>query len=134
MNQEERHRELLRNLLAEYTPLESDKEALVITQQADALDTIQSTENRNLAVERLRYNARRRQEIRLALQRLDAGDYGLCADCEEPIAVKRMQAVPWAERCVTCQETHEREFGHNASDEGGETEEAPVATSWRKAA
>ena len=135
MNQEERYRELLRNLLAEYTPSELDKEALVITQQADELDTIQSSENRNMAVGRLSAHARRRQEIRMAMQRLDAGEYGLCVDCEEPIAVKRLQAVPWAERCVICQEAHEQESAHNPSAEAGEMEEeAPVAKGWSKAA
>ena len=61
MNQEERYRVLLQDLLAEYTPSDIDKEALVITQQADELDTIQSTENRNMAVGRLSAHARRRQ-------------------------------------------------------------------------
>ena len=135
MKQEDRYRELLNDLLAEYTPSEADKEALVITQQADELDTIQSTENRNMAVGRLSAHARRRQEIKLALRRLDAGEYGMCIDCEEPIAVKRLQAVPWAERCVICQEAHERESAHNPSEDAGDADEdAPVTSSWRRAA
>jgi RNA polymerase-binding transcription factor DksA len=135
MNQEERYRVLLQDLLAEYTPSDIDKEALVITQQADELDTIQSTENRNMAVGRLSAHARRRQEIKLALRRLDGGEYGMCVDCEEPIAAKRLQAVPWAERCVICQEAHEREQAHNPSDAAGESEEElPVAGNWRRAA
>lgn len=135
MTQEERGRELLTKLLAEYTPSETDKEALVITQQADEMDTIQSTENRNMAVDRLSAHSRRRQEIRMALKRLDAGEYGLCVDCEEPIAAKRLQAVPWAERCVICQEAHEHQAANNPLDEVGETEQdAPVASGWRRAA
>ena len=39
-----------------------------------------------------------------ALDRLDSGDYGTCLSCEEPIAPKRLQAIPWARYCVTCQE------------------------------
>jgi phage/conjugal plasmid C-4 type zinc finger TraR family protein len=30
-----------------------------------------------------------------------------CDDCECLIPAKRMQAAPWATRCVTCQEEHE---------------------------
>jgi DnaK suppressor protein len=30
-----------------------------------------------------------------ALDRLDAGDYGICLACEEPIAPKRLKAVSW---------------------------------------
>ena len=39
-----------------------------------------------------------------ALDRLDSGDYGICLSCEEEIAPKRLQAIPWARYCVTCQE------------------------------
>ncbi len=39
-----------------------------------------------------------------ALDRLDAGDYGVCLACEQPIPAKRLQAVPWARYCVECQE------------------------------
>ena len=39
-----------------------------------------------------------------ALDRLDAGDYGICLACDEAIAEKRLLALPWARYCVTCQE------------------------------
>ena len=40
-----------------------------------------------------------------ALDRLDTGDYGICVECDEPIAEKRLRALPWARYCVTCQES-----------------------------
>ena len=42
--------------------------------------------------------------IEEALDRLDSGDYGTCLSCDEPIPPKRLNAVPWARYCVTCQE------------------------------
>jgi DnaK suppressor protein len=42
--------------------------------------------------------------IEEALDRLDSGDYGICLSCEEPIPVKRLNAIPWARYCVPCQE------------------------------
>ncbi len=42
--------------------------------------------------------------IEEALDRIEAGDYGICLGCEEPIPAKRLQAVPWAKYCVTCQQ------------------------------
>src|SRR5580693_2984169 len=42
--------------------------------------------------------------IEEALDRIEAGDYGVCLGCEEPIPGKRLQAVPWAKYCVTCQQ------------------------------
>jgi DnaK suppressor protein len=44
------------------------------------------------------------REISDALHRLDHGAYGICMECEEPISAKRLDAVPWARYCVTCQE------------------------------
>jgi len=42
--------------------------------------------------------------IEEALDRLKSGDYGFCLSCEEPIPPKRLNAIPWARYCVTCQE------------------------------
>src|ERR1035441_8007113 len=44
------------------------------------------------------------RQVDEALDRLDAGDYGICLACDEPIAEKRLFALPWARYCVTCQE------------------------------
>jgi len=45
------------------------------------------------------------REISGALHRIDNGSYGICMECEEPISSKRLDAVPWARYCVTCQES-----------------------------
>ena len=39
------------------------------------------------------------QEIDEALGRIEAGSYGLCQHDGEPIAVNRLQALPWARLC-----------------------------------
>jgi DnaK suppressor protein len=44
------------------------------------------------------------REISDALHRVDSDTYGICLECEEPISTKRLNAVPWARYCVTCQE------------------------------
>jgi DnaK suppressor protein len=44
------------------------------------------------------------REISDALHRIDQDTYGICLECEEPISTKRLDAVPWARYCVTCQE------------------------------
>ena len=38
-----------------------------------------------------------------ALARLDAGTFGLCTDCGAAIAAARLQAMPEASRCLSCQ-------------------------------
>lgn len=44
------------------------------------------------------------QQIRKALKRIDNSEYGFCVDCGEPIPLKRLETLPFSERCVACQE------------------------------
>ena len=44
------------------------------------------------------------RQIQEALDRLALGEFGICLACEQPIAPKRLQALPWAKYCVKCQE------------------------------
>jgi DnaK suppressor protein len=62
----------------------------------------------------LRMNGLDYGQLRLveeALDRLDAGDYGICLACEQPIAEKRLRALPWARYCVSCQDIVGLELG-----------------------
>ena len=40
--------------------------------------------------------------IRAALQRLADGSYGRCVTCGEPIAPRRLAALPYATQCIAC--------------------------------
>jgi DnaK suppressor protein len=51
-----------------------------------------------------------------ALDRLEAGDYGICLACEEAIAPKRLLAVPWARYCIKCQDTAGLEMDREITD------------------
>lgn len=54
-------------------------------------------------------NARERlYQSERALERLDAGTYGLCEHCGKPIGKARMQAFPSATLCVECKQKQER--------------------------
>ncbi len=60
----------------------------------------------------LRMNGLDYRQLRMveeALDRLEAGDYGTCLACDEPIAEKRLQALPWARYCVKCEEEMRQE-------------------------
>lgn len=37
-----------------------------------------------------------------ALARLDDGTYETCRSCGNPIAVDRLEAIPWAATCIEC--------------------------------
>ena len=55
----------------------------------------------------LEMNANTCRRIDDALHRLEKGTYGSCEECDEEIPAARLQALPFATLCVTCQELQE---------------------------
>jgi DnaK suppressor protein len=43
-----------------------------------------------------------------ALKRIRTEQYGTCANCQDELQQKRLEAVPWAKHCITCQEKKEQ--------------------------
>ena len=43
-------------------------------------------------------------QIDAALGRVEQGTYGICKACSEPIKAERLQAIPFAEMCISCAE------------------------------
>jgi DnaK suppressor protein len=83
----------------------SDKRGdIVIQQSADALDQTQFAAERDLVVTLLNRDTQMSRRVKGALRRMEDGTYGTCLTCEDSISVKRLQAVPWAEFCLRCQE------------------------------
>ena len=41
-------------------------------------------------------------KITKALEQMKSGDYGVCVDCGESIPMARLQAQPFADRCIRC--------------------------------
>jgi DnaK suppressor protein len=64
------------------------------------------------------------REIADGLRRIDAGTYGVCNECEEPISPKRLDAVPWARYCVTCQELIATRIAHGEMEDEFQQETA----------
>lgn len=42
------------------------------------------------------------REIDAALERIEAGTYGTCANCGKPIGEERLEALPWTDLCIDC--------------------------------
>ena len=49
-------------------------------------------------------------EIEEALRLIDQGGYGLCSVCENAIPYERLEAVPAARCCVSCQARHQEKI------------------------
>jgi DnaK suppressor protein len=48
------------------------------------------------------------QQVDEALERLKGGHFGVCVECGEKMLPKRLDAVPWARHCLSCQEREEK--------------------------
>lgn len=42
------------------------------------------------------------EQIKLALRRIDEGQYGKCIHCGQAIASERLQALPFTNTCISC--------------------------------
>jgi len=93
--------------LRELSGVSRQREDLQIENLADPIDQVTSNVERDMAVQHLDLQARRIQEVRAALDKLDEGLYGLCEHCDGPIPRKRLDALPWARLCVPCQSAEE---------------------------
>ncbi|MBI4322851.1 MAG: TraR/DksA C4-type zinc finger protein [Candidatus Omnitrophica bacterium] len=47
-------------------------------------------------------------QIEDALKRIDEGTYGVCQQCQKPIALSRLRAVSYTSLCIGCQRTKEQ--------------------------
>ncbi len=47
-------------------------------------------------------------EVKDALKRIENGSYGQCVDCGQIIPEKRLEALPWAARCIKDEERLEQ--------------------------
>ena len=98
-----RHLLALKSKLAELLGSLPDRDELQIEYSADPLDQVKSSTDRELTVQHLDRRAKLIHEIQAALGKVAGGGYGECERCEEPIARKRLEALPWARLCVACQ-------------------------------
>ncbi len=48
------------------------------------------------------------KKIEEALQRIDAGEFGVCEECSEDIGTKRLEARPVTTLCIRCKQEQER--------------------------
>ena len=102
----------LEHELGEILVLESQlraQAAVALESRRDSgTDESEDPEGSNMAFEGAQVNAmleqttRHSREISHAIERLDAGNYGDCADCQQPIGLGRLEARPSSALCISC--------------------------------
>jgi DnaK suppressor protein len=86
-----------------------NRDGIAIEKSADQMDEIQYATERDLAIRNVDRESTLLRQVKAALRRIHNGTFGTCVDCEETISPKRLIAVPWATRCIKCQEATDRE-------------------------
>ncbi|MDQ7904535.1 TraR/DksA C4-type zinc finger protein [Phytohabitans sp. ZYX-F-186] len=92
--------------LSEITELQ--RERLTDSAGDDQADTGTKTFEREQEISLANGILDRISQVERALERLDAGNYGWCERCGNPIPVERLAAFPSATLCVTCKQLEER--------------------------
>jgi DnaK suppressor protein len=72
------------------------------------LSRMDALQGQAMSQEQSRRRQRELQRIAAALRRLDAGEYGDCRDCGEPIDVRRLEMDPAATTCIQCATAREQ--------------------------
>jgi DnaK suppressor protein len=80
------------------------REEIAIEKAPDTLDATQLAGEREVAIRNLDRDSQMLRQIHDSLIRIADGSYGICQRCEDEISLKRIQALPWAAFCITCQE------------------------------
>jgi DnaK suppressor protein len=77
------------------------------TRVTDGQDGVDAEHRDDLDLALLQMRGETLARIDAALRRLDAGTYGTCGDCDQPIAAERLRALPFAARCRPCEAARE---------------------------
>jgi len=84
--------------------IRSEPEALSIMRTPDEVEFAVKTAEQDVSAVTADLRSQTLREIEGALARVSRGSYGICESCGEEIPPARLKAIPWARRCVTCEE------------------------------
>ncbi len=96
--------EILERKEAELVRVLRERDGIAIEKSADQMDEIQYATERELEIRNADRDSALLREVRAALRRIHDGSFGNCIECDWAINPKRLAAVPWALRCIECQE------------------------------
>lgn len=84
-----------------------DRDGIQVEKMADPMDVSTAQSARDAAGANINRATLLLRQVKAALQRVQDGSYGICVDCEEDVPEKRLGVVPWAARCIPCQEAND---------------------------
>ena len=112
-------KEILEQKEAELVQVLRNRDGIAIEKSADQMDEIQYASERDLAIRNVDRDSLLLRQVKAALRRIHDGSFGTCIECESEISLRRVAAVPWASRCIQCQELVDRD-GQEGTESAGE--------------
>jgi DnaK suppressor protein len=100
--------EILERKEAELIGVLRERGSIAIERSADPMDEIQYASERDLAIGNVDRESTVLRNVKAALRRMRDDSFGTCIECESEISAKRLAAVPWAPRCIECQNAADR--------------------------
>jgi DnaK suppressor protein len=100
-DQLEAQRADLRREIAEHGA-DPDSDEVSFESDAGFSDRSHSTEERSRVIAVVRALRSNLRDVERALAKMDAGTYGTCERCGNPIPEERLEAIPWALLCIDC--------------------------------
>jgi DnaK suppressor protein len=100
--------EILERQQTELVQVLRKRDGIAIEKSADQMDEIQYATERDLAIRNVDRESNLLRDVKDALRRILDGSFGECVECESAINPKRLAAVPWAARCIQCQEAADK--------------------------
>jgi RNA polymerase-binding protein DksA len=94
-----RHRDHLRAEI-ESQGAEPDSDDVTFVEDAGFADRSHRTEERSRVISLVRALRSNLHDVDRALARIEDGTYGTCERCGAPIALERLEALPWASLCI----------------------------------
>lgn len=105
--------QVLRGELERFLVLSRESAAVVELDQTKIgrVSRMDAMQNQKMVEANRREAEMRLRLVKAALNRFDRDEYGLCAECEEPVAFRRLKAKPEVRLCIGCQRELESRRG-----------------------
>ncbi len=98
-----------RQLVASLRRLEDEMRTLEPDSAQDVADRSVLSTSKDSLFEQISQQGTILRMVEGALRRIADGSFGICASCEDEISARRLEALPWTQYCLRCQETREEE-------------------------
>jgi DnaK suppressor protein len=104
---DDRKREILSEVQEKIRDVRSESSTGKMNEVLDSGESSEADIQEDIEFALIQMKAETLSKINEALARLEEGAYGNCFECGEPIAERRLRALPFAVRCKDCEEARE---------------------------